>query len=120
MDELRNVMHERRNYGGFLISFEIGLDALILPKRMQFTNEEAPSRDQSTKGFRKNERQIANVFEHKVAHDSRLGPYAHTGGQKAVMDIIGAERTWIAPKTGAKDPLLAIGEVRKSALNVMQ
>ena len=30
------------------------------------------------------------------------------------------EKKWIAPKTGAKDPLLTIGEVRKSALNAVQ
>jgi len=69
MDELRNVMYERWNYGGFLISFEIGLDTLILPERVQLTNKELPARHQSTKGFRKNEGQIANVFEHEVAHD---------------------------------------------------
>jgi hypothetical protein len=33
-------MHERRNVDSFLISFEIGPDALILPERMKFTNEE--------------------------------------------------------------------------------
>src|SRR5215472_7515973 len=40
--------------------------------------------------------------------------------KKLLMDIIGAEKKWIAPKTGAKDPLLTIGEVRKSALNAVQ
>ena len=38
--------------------------------------------------------------------------------KKLLMDIIGAEKNWIAPKAGAKDPLLTIGEVRKSAINV--
>jgi hypothetical protein len=40
--------------------------------------------------------------------------------KKLLMDIIGAEKKWIAPKAGAKDPLLTIGEVRKSALNAVQ
>lgn len=38
--------------------------------------------------------------------------------KKLLLDIINAERNWIAAKTGAKDPLLSIGEVRKSAINV--
>jgi benzoyl-CoA 2,3-dioxygenase component B len=40
--------------------------------------------------------------------------------KKLLMDIIGTEKKWIAPKAGAKDPLLTIGEVRKSALNAVQ
>jgi len=40
--------------------------------------------------------------------------------KKLLMDIIGAEKKWIAPRTGAKDPLLTIGEVRKNALNAVQ
>src|SRR5215469_841745 len=40
--------------------------------------------------------------------------------KKPLLDIIGSEKKWIAPKTGAKDPLLTIGEVRKSALNAVQ
>src|SRR6476646_6518601 len=40
--------------------------------------------------------------------------------KKLMMDIIGSEKKWIAPKAGAKDPLLTIGEVRKSALNAVQ
>src|SRR5712672_3428700 len=43
-----------------------------------------------------------------------------TADKKLLMDIIGTEKKWIAPKTGAKDPLLTIGEVRKSALNAVQ
>ncbi|MGH9568352.1 MAG: hypothetical protein ACRD4F_01845, partial [Candidatus Angelobacter sp.] len=37
--------------------------------------------------------------------------------KKLLLDIIGSEKKWIAPRTGAKDPLLTIGEVRKSAIN---
>jgi benzoyl-CoA 2,3-dioxygenase component B len=40
--------------------------------------------------------------------------------KKLLMDIIGSEKKWIAPRTGAKDPLLTIGEVRRSALNALQ
>jgi hypothetical protein len=40
--------------------------------------------------------------------------------KKLLKDIIAAEKKWIAPKLGAKDPLLTIGEVRKSAINVVQ
>src|SRR5258708_6361054 len=38
--------------------------------------------------------------------------------KKLLKDIIAAEKKWIAPKTGAKDPLISIGEVRKSAINL--
>jgi benzoyl-CoA 2,3-epoxidase subunit B len=37
--------------------------------------------------------------------------------KKLLMDIIGSEKKWIAPRAGAKDPLLTIGEVRKNAIN---
>jgi benzoyl-CoA 2,3-dioxygenase component B len=39
--------------------------------------------------------------------------------KKLLMDIITSEKKWIAPRTGAKDPLLTIGEVRKNALNAV-
>jgi hypothetical protein len=35
---------------------------------------------------------------------------------KLLIDIINSEKNWIAPKAGAKDPLLSIGEVRKAAI----
>lgn len=35
---------------------------------------------------------------------------------KLLKETIAGEPKWIAPKTGAKDPLLTIGEVRKAAL----
>ena len=38
--------------------------------------------------------------------------------KKLLLDIIGSEKKWIAPKTGARDPLASIGEVRKSAINL--
>ena len=37
--------------------------------------------------------------------------------RKLLLDIIGSEKNWIAPRTGARDPLLTIGEVRKNAIN---
>jgi benzoyl-CoA 2,3-epoxidase subunit B len=39
--------------------------------------------------------------------------------KKLLMDIIGGEKHWIAPRN-AKDPLLSIGEVRKNAINAVQ
>ena len=38
--------------------------------------------------------------------------------KKLLLDIIGNEKKWIAPKEGARDPLASIGEVRKSAINL--
>lgn len=37
--------------------------------------------------------------------------------KKLLLDIIGSEKNWIAPRAGAKDPLLTIGEVRRNAIN---
>ena len=37
--------------------------------------------------------------------------------RKLLLDIIASEKSWIAPRTGARDPLLTIGEVRKNAIN---
>jgi hypothetical protein len=44
---------------------------------------------------------------HAVAEDKKL-----------LLEIIGNEKKWIAEKTGARDPLSTIGEVRKSAINL--
>jgi hypothetical protein len=38
--------------------------------------------------------------------------------KKLLLDIIQNEKKWIAEKTGARDPLATIGEVRKSAINL--
>jgi hypothetical protein len=38
--------------------------------------------------------------------------------RKLLFDIIETEKKWIAEKTGARDPLASIGEVRKSAINL--
>jgi len=38
--------------------------------------------------------------------------------KKLLLEIIANDKDWIVPKTGAKDPLETIGEVRKSAINL--
>ncbi|HYD83247.1 MAG TPA: hypothetical protein VEA63_04330, partial [Opitutus sp.] len=38
--------------------------------------------------------------------------------KKILLDIIRNEPKWIVAKEGAKDPLLTIGEPRKSAVNL--
>jgi len=38
--------------------------------------------------------------------------------KKLLLDIIGSEKKWIAPKVGARDPFETIGEPRKQAINV--
>jgi benzoyl-CoA 2,3-dioxygenase component B len=40
--------------------------------------------------------------------------------KKLLMDIIGSEKKWIAPRVGGRDPLVTIGEVRKNAINAVQ
>ena len=40
--------------------------------------------------------------------------------KKLLMDIIGSEKKWIAPRLGGRDPLDTIGEVRKNAINAVQ
>jgi benzoyl-CoA 2,3-dioxygenase component B len=36
--------------------------------------------------------------------------------KKLLLDILGSEKKWIVPKTGARDPLETIGETRKAAI----
>ncbi|MCI0624920.1 MAG: phenylacetate-CoA oxygenase subunit PaaI [Acidobacteria bacterium] len=36
--------------------------------------------------------------------------------RKLLLDILGSEKKWIVPKTGARDPLETIGETRKAAI----
>jgi benzoyl-CoA 2,3-dioxygenase component B len=38
--------------------------------------------------------------------------------KKLLLDIIGSEKKWIVPRTGARDPFETIGEPRKSAINI--
>jgi benzoyl-CoA 2,3-dioxygenase component B len=38
--------------------------------------------------------------------------------KKMLLEIINNDPNWIVPKVGAKDPLVTIGEVRKSAINI--
>jgi benzoyl-CoA 2,3-dioxygenase component B len=49
----------------------------------------------------------------------RLAEWLPTEADKKLLkDIIASEKKWIAPKTGARDPLETIGEPRKSAINI--
>ena len=53
------------------------------------------------------------------AYEEHLKEYMPSADdKKLLLDIIGSEKKWIAPKDGARDPLASIGEVRKSAINL--
>jgi benzoyl-CoA 2,3-dioxygenase component B len=53
------------------------------------------------------------------AYEEHLNEYMPSAAdKKLLLDIIGTEKKWIAEKTGARDPLSTIGEVRKSAINL--
>ena len=53
------------------------------------------------------------------AYEQQLDDLLPTAADKQLLvDIITNEKTWIAEKTGARDPLESIGEVRKSAINL--
>src|ERR1700758_5484063 len=53
------------------------------------------------------------------AYDEHLKEYMPSAtDRKLLLEIIGTEKRWIAEKTGARDPLATIGEVRKSAINI--
>src|SRR5690242_7986330 len=53
------------------------------------------------------------------AYEEHLKEYMPSAAdKKLLLDIIATEKKWIAEKTGARDPLASIGEVRKSAINL--
>jgi benzoyl-CoA 2,3-dioxygenase component B len=53
------------------------------------------------------------------AYEQQLDQLLPTAADKQLLvDIIKNEKNWIAEKTGARDPLESIGEVRKSAINL--
>jgi hypothetical protein len=53
------------------------------------------------------------------AYEEHLKDYMPSVADKTLLlDIINNEKKWIAEKTGARDPLSTIGEVRKSAINL--
>ena len=53
------------------------------------------------------------------AYEEHLKEYMPSAeDKKLLLDIIDNEKKWIAEKTGARDPLSTIGEVRKSAINI--
>jgi benzoyl-CoA 2,3-dioxygenase component B len=53
------------------------------------------------------------------AYEEHMKDYMpSTEDKKLLLEIIANEKKWIAEKTGARDPLSSIGEVRKSAINL--
>jgi benzoyl-CoA 2,3-epoxidase subunit B len=53
------------------------------------------------------------------AYEQQLDSLLPTAADKKLLvEIIANEKNWIAEKTGARDPLESIGEVRKSAINL--
>ncbi|MGI9101359.1 MAG: Phenylacetic acid catabolic protein [Terriglobales bacterium] len=53
------------------------------------------------------------------AYEQQIDDFMPTpADKKLLVDIISNEKNWIAEKTGARDPLETIGEVRKSAINL--
>jgi hypothetical protein len=53
------------------------------------------------------------------AYEEHLKEYMPmVADKKLLLDILETEKKWIAEKTGARDPLASIGEVRKSAINL--
>ncbi|MGH9521778.1 MAG: Phenylacetic acid catabolic protein [Terriglobales bacterium] len=52
-------------------------------------------------------------------YDQQLDSWLPThDDHKMLVEIIKNEKGWIAEKTGARDPMQSIGEVRKSAINI--
>ncbi len=53
------------------------------------------------------------------AYEQHLKDYMPSAGdRKLLLEIIANEKKWIAPKQGARDPLMTIAEPRKSAINL--
>jgi benzoyl-CoA 2,3-dioxygenase component B len=53
------------------------------------------------------------------AYEQHMKDYMPSAAdKKLLLDIIDTEKKWIAEKTGVRDPLSSIGEVRKSAINI--
>ena len=62
--------------------------------------------------------QTGQAMEEKEYNQQLDSWLPNAADKKLLLDIINAEKSWIAPKAGAKDPLLSIGEVRKAAINI--
>ncbi len=61
--------------------------------------------------------QTGEPVEDKV-YEQQIGEWLPSAAdKKLLLDILGAEKKWIVPKEGARDPLESIGETRKSAIN---
>jgi benzoyl-CoA 2,3-dioxygenase component B len=53
------------------------------------------------------------------AYEQHFNDYMPSGeDKKLLLEIIANEKKWIAPKEGARDPLMTIAEPRKSAINL--
>ncbi|MBV8475055.1 MAG: hypothetical protein JOZ36_00175, partial [Acidobacteria bacterium] len=53
------------------------------------------------------------------AYEQHLAEYMPSpADKKLLLEIIANEKSWIAEKEGARDPLATIGEPRKSAINL--
>ena len=53
------------------------------------------------------------------AYEQHLKDYMPSAeDRKLLLEIIANEKKWIAPKQGARDPLMTIAEPRKSAINL--
>jgi len=52
-------------------------------------------------------------------YDGMLAEFLPTAeDRKLLLEMIASEKTWIAPKQGARDPFATIAEPRKSAINI--
>lgn len=61
--------------------------------------------------------QTGEPVEDKVYEQSLSEWLPTAADKKLLLDILGAEKKWLVPKEGARDPLDSIGETRKSAIN---
>ena len=69
-------MNKGRNFNGVLTAAKIRHGSFVLPKRMQFTDEEPPAVFQHASGLDENGLQFAHMFEdrlHVTRFADRLG-----------------------------------------------
>ena len=64
--------------------------------------------------------QTGEPMEEKEYREQLDSWMPNAADKKLLMDIIGSEKKWIAPRLGGRDPLVTIGEVRKNAINAVQ
>jgi hypothetical protein len=75
--EVRKVMHERLNLNRFLPALEIGFGPLVLSERMKFADEKLATCHQRAMGLRKDDCQVANMFQHQVT-DNQVDGFSFT------------------------------------------